>query len=310
MPNKTKTQQNKDFVSTELKEPKQEPQKDKSAQEAITETSDTASEPKNEIEENSTLETSSVRPRITSFSQLDSLKSESGTTAKIITEELPSSGVKETGEEAAQSAAQSSPQTSEEPLKPEENLPQAPKGISSEEVKEWLKDVRPDTTKELEKGGRSFFKTLLIILVFLLIGGAIVGGFFYYQRGVSKKASEPEKPTKTAPTEISKAPTPTPEEVDISKFSISVLNGSGVAGEAAKVASLLKQAGFSEPKTGNAQSYDYTTTIVSLKQDVPNTVFEKLKEVLSDSYSVEKSETPLRDDSTYDITIIVGSKKK
>ena len=75
------------------------------------------------------------------------------------------------------------------------------------------------------------------------------------------------------------------------------------------MASLIEDLGASEPNTGNADSYDYTTTTVSLKESVPSKLFESIKKNLSEEYIVEKSDTPLEEDSSYDIIIIVGTKK-
>ncbi|QNG36008.1 LytR family transcriptional regulator [Geodermatophilaceae bacterium NBWT11] len=66
-------------------------------------------------------------------------------------------------------------------------------------------------------------------------------------------SAEPETPASASPTEA-------PATVDPSEVSVSVFNGSGIAGEAATAASQLEAAGFTVAATGNADSTEYTAT--------------------------------------------------
>ena len=181
--------------------------------------------------------------------------------------------------------------------------------VSSSEIKEWLKEVRPDTSKESIKSGGPNTKIIFVIAVILLILGALVGGVLYYRQSLTVATDtqeEEQKPTATPkPTEV-------PEEnVDISTLSVSILNGSGIAGEAKKVKDLLVEAGWTDDKltTGNADSSKYTETSVSLKKELSNKVFDEVKNALGDSYNVEKSDTQLGEDSSYDLIIILGKEK-
>lgn len=184
--------------------------------------------------------------------------------------------------------------------------------MTSDDVKEWLKDVRPDTTKEVEKKGGPSFKVVLILIAVTVLIGALVGGVFYYQKGISGMKEKKEEP---AMQEVfsTTTPTPTPEEkVDLTSYSVSVQNGSGIKGEAAKVKGLLTAKGFAEDKitAGNADSSDYTQTSVSLKESVPDKVFDTIKEALGEGFDVVKSEKPLDKDSKHDLVVIVGKKKE
>lgn len=181
--------------------------------------------------------------------------------------------------------------------------------VSSEEAKKWLKGVSPEI--ETEAGGEkgSKLKIIIIILVIAVILGIIAGGFYYYRSKVSKKVEAPP-PT---PTPVSSTPTPTPsvaiEEIDLSEYSVSLLNGSGVPGEAGNAEELLSGLEFADIKTGNAESYDYEQTEVSLKKNLAQGVYSKIEAALSETYNVSLSETTLDEDSTFDIIIIVGAKK-
>src|SRR3990172_6823482 len=47
------------------------------------------------------------------------------------------------------------------------------KDMSSEDIKDWLKDVRPDTNKEVEKkGGPNFNVLLILVLITAVLGGS------------------------------------------------------------------------------------------------------------------------------------------
>lgn len=149
---------------------------------------------------------------------------------------------------------------------------------------------------------------ILVPGIFIL--GAILGGIFFYQKEVNTIDAE-NTPTPVATPEVSVTPTPTTkaeQKIDVSEFDIAILNGSGIAGEAGKVKTLLEDAGFSVTSTGNAPTYDYTKTIIKAKSTVDNSVIEKLKEALLESYEVGDSQT-LPSSSTTDIQVIVGSSK-
>lgn len=179
--------------------------------------------------------------------------------------------------------------------------------ISSDEVKEWLKEVRPDTTKENEKGRGPGGKIIALIIIVLLILGAVVGGVLFFQKGVSEPITE-EANVSSTPT-----PTTTPEpdveeEIDLTKVTMSILNGSGIAGEAGKVKDLLSGVGFTDEniETGNADSYNYEGITLSIKENLSEDIVEEIDKALSDDYDVEVSEDKLQEDSTYDVVIIVG----
>jgi len=95
-------------------------------------------------------------------------------------------------------------------------------------------------------------------------------------------------------------------EAALSEYSIQVLNGSGVVGEAGRVRAALGEEGFEVTNVGNAGNYDYTDTEVRLKGDVPETIFDKVKKALAD-YTVTKGEV-LDDESDYDVVVTVGVK--
>lgn len=155
-------------------------------------------------------------------------------------------------------------------------------------------------------------KLLIVFLIILLLSSLTLSGIFFY-RSRTKLKNEPET-TPTPVIEVSPSPEATPlsipdTEVKLSDYSIQVLNGSGLAGEADFVEKILTAEGFDKINVGNADSYNYTDTQVELKENVPVTVFEAIDRALNDQYTVVKSEITLPDDSGYDIVVTIGEKK-
>lgn len=247
---------------------------------------------KDKTSEEASASDTTALPKVVSFSQLDSAPP-APAEEKRVSELLP-----ETKTVKAASTEKEKPSNENEQ-------------ISSDEVKEWLKEVRPDTSKENEKGRGPKAKIVVLIVLILLVLGAVVGGVLYFQKGVKEEGQEGGSMTTPESTPTSSpVPTQVEEEVDLKMLSVSVLNGSGVTGEAGKVKSLLVEGGFAEDKVaaGNADKTNYEETTVSLKKDLSQKVVEAIKASLADEYAVTVSEGTLEENSTYDVVIIVGSK--
>lgn len=108
-------------------------------------------------------------------------------------------------------------------------------------------------------------------------------------------------PIKPSPTNET---TPTPafkkEEVKIK-----VLNGSGTPGKASEVKDLLKEKGYQEILTGNADNFDYTQSELQIKK-TKSDVTSIIKNDLKDNVSSFK-QSVLGEEEAADIVIIIGS---
>jgi len=198
--------------------------------------------------------------------------------------------------------------------KPKEETPEVvtigetPKGV--ETLGEVKTEEAPtlDLTMPDDVGEKKGKKVFIIVFVLVLIAGLVAGGFYYYKTKVSggDEAKKEEMPTPSA----QETPTPTPqaEAIDLSEYNVSVLNGSGIPGEAGKVETALKGEGFETIETSNAESYDYTISEVSLKKDTPAAVYDAVKKALS-GYKIVKQEDALAENSEFDVEIIVGTTK-
>jgi hypothetical protein len=113
------------------------------------------------------------------------------------------------------------------------------------------------------------------------------------------------KPT-AVPTEVP-LPTATPTPV-IKKetLNIKVLNGSGKAGKATAVKTILKDAGFTGViVTDNADNYDFTSTEVAVKKG-NDALFSLIKTTFAD-YTQSVKQTVLDEKSDADVVITFGS---
>lgn len=157
------------------------------------------------------------------------------------------------------------------------------------------------------------FKTIFAVTtISALVAAFVSGGVYVYLSGLeqlpestSEVVLEPEPSPEALVT-----PEPTPESesaVDVSKYSIQVLNGSGVAGAASNGQEVLEEAGFSVSSIGNASSSNFKTTQLQVKSSVSAEVVQKIKSVLEDGeYGVDIG-SALPDTSRYDIVITIGA---
>jgi len=162
---------------------------------------------------------------------------------------------------------------------------------------------------------------LYVILFLLIIGAAIFAGNYF----LSQKTTPEPTPTPTPTIEVTPTPTPTVEPsatpsgkvtptpsgkvtpTTASKsLEIEVLNGSGISGQAGKVATLLKNAGYTVTSTGNADTFDYTQTVIQIKKS-KNQLATKLKTDLSAEYSVDPKIQTLAETADSDAIVIVGT---
>ena len=149
---------------------------------------------------------------------------------------------------------------------------------------------------------------LLVALIAFTVGlGLIAGGSYFLSTMNSDGVKLPsiQEPTAT-PTPTSE-PTPTPKAADLSAYSIQVLNGSGITGEAAKLQTQLDDAGFDVSNVGNAGTSDYTKTVVAAKADVDDAYLTELINELKKTYQVNSVTESLPDSKTTDVVVTIGS---
>lgn len=204
-----------------------------------------------------------------------------------------------------------------------ENLPEEPIGATSQaesqmststtstpEKSDLVDTIFPAKAEEVnlaENPPQKSPTVRILLLVVVFIAGAIIGSLTMYFVVIkpSGKALFGEKPVPTVtPTQVL---TPTEEPIDLGKYSIKVLNGSKIKGEAAKLKTNLEADGFKVLSAGNATSSAFAETTVRVKKNTDNTFLEKLKSFLAKSYVLAEIQELDGSEKT-DVVIILGSK--
>lgn len=161
------------------------------------------------------------------------------------------------------------------------------------------------------KGKSSFVFFLKIVFITFVLGILLIGGLSYFTGGKTISTDSLgsllsfTQPSPT-PTEAPE-PTPTTEPVDPGAYTITIQNGSGITGEAAKLKTALTEEGFKVEGTSNADNSNYTTTQISTKKSVSDGYLEKLKNDLNQNYKVADPILPAADSQSTDVLIIIGS---
>lgn len=159
------------------------------------------------------------------------------------------------------------------------------------------------TQPQEPNSGRNWTK---IILVLSLIGNVILVGILFYAQATKIGMFGSVGPTPTPSLEITNSPTPTVEDVDLEAYEIEVQNGSGIAGEGARVKEILDKAGFKTGAVGNADNSNYTDTIITVNEEVSDGYIKELTETLEERGSVGKVEKFATGEDG-EVLVIVGS---
>lgn len=162
--------------------------------------------------------------------------------------------------------------------------------------------LEPLEESESENNSISWKKIFAYTFIAAFVGILILGGFLFLAKNYDLNFDKKSTTEIATPTS---APTPTVVEIDKEAYEIKVLNGSGIAGEAAKVQATLEAAGFKVSEIGNADSQDFTTSEISALEKVDEEYLAELKKTLGKRGSVKIVEV----DSTQtdEVIIIIGS---
>lgn len=194
-------------------------------------------------------------------------------------------------------------ESAEKSAKVQEELVEAAQKVES------IPTVQPQNTGDLVSYKKDRTNPLIIIIPGVLLLGALLGGIYFYQKNIVATQPTPLP----AGTDISETPIATPtaspsSKLDLTKFPINVENGSGIPGTAGTAKDLLTKAGFKVSATGNAETYDYTDTVIETQASVPAEFVAKLTATLSTTYKVGTPKS-LPASSSDEVVVIIGSNK-
>ncbi len=173
-------------------------------------------------------------------------------------------------------------------------------------------NIAPSGPKTASRRNSLLFIGIMFLVALIVM--ALAGGVWVYLNGVKNLTY----PTQVETSVPSAAPVATPvasptssnsatPKPDYSLFNVSVLNGSGAIGAATAVRDIIQKGGFKVSYTGNAANFNFTDTLIQVKNTVSADVVAALRSLLVPTYSV-KIGTQLDSQSRYDIIITVGSK--
>lgn len=175
-------------------------------------------------------------------------------------------------------------------------------------------------------------KLYSIIIVLLVVGLILVGGTWLYNKifsqtsemeegninqqippepkipdvNLNANAQLPIAPTSTEPI-VSETTTTTPTSTTVAEvdkgIKISILNGSGISGQAKKIADILAEAGWLNTATGNADNFNYKNLTIRYQTNYLAQA-EAIKQLFSVDYAVIKMEE--KADLTAPVEIIIG----
>ncbi len=166
-------------------------------------------------------------------------------------------------------------------------------------------DQEPTTNNAVTLEESNGLRWVLILIILFLVG--LMGGLFYFFILQNKT---PEKPKSNLKTVAVYTPSPSPTTVAKNTYVIRVLNGSGIAGQAASVQTLLTGEGYNVPDIGNADNSNYTKTKIQAKSTVDKTYLSNLEKDLSAKYTVDTTVSPTTGSETDDVVVIIGSTTK
>jgi hypothetical protein len=132
-------------------------------------------------------------------------------------------------------------------------------------------------------------------------GGLKIPAFSMPSMAFLNKATPTPIPS---PTPSKPTPTPIPA-VDRADVRIKILNGSGISGKASVVKDFFTEKGYSDILTGNADAFDYETTVVQIKKDKTD-IKSLIQEDITSQVPSPKFET-LEEAEAADVVVIVGT---
>lgn len=178
----------------------------------------------------------------------------------------------------------------------------------------------PTFTPQRRQGNRKPVYLILAIVILILL-------FLGFRAVSSYKGSTPTPtptpivtvatPTATPTPTVNPSLTPTPvvsptinpidktSGLDRSKLSVTIQNGSGAAGVAAKGVTTLKDLGYDVVGSGNADNFNYTSVTIQVKSSKSD-FLNLLKKDLGFSYTIGAATSDLPDSFSSDALVIIG----
>ncbi|MFH1186943.1 MAG: LytR C-terminal domain-containing protein [Candidatus Levyibacteriota bacterium] len=167
------------------------------------------------------------------------------------------------------------------------------------------------TNGEILYGNKSRRNIILFIISIIVLTLIVLGVAFFYKDSFIKSSddSKTKSESKTVSPTSTNSPTPIPTktEIDKSKYSIKILNGSGIAGEAGRARKYLEDEGYEVSSVGNADEFDHKESILETEENIDEDFLSELKTFIAKKYALEDTVEASAD--TKNIVLIIGQTK-
>jgi uncharacterized protein HemX len=135
------------------------------------------------------------------------------------------------------------------------------------------------------KKGKKILAIILLLAAVILIAGAL-----FYFLGQKKQAETQSSPTPNSGLYVtSETPIPVPNQTsepvaDKKAVSISILNGTGIAGEASYLQGKLRALGYEDVTPANASNQNNTITTLQYLDTLPRSILDEITGELQKTY--------------------------
>jgi len=205
-----------------------------------------------------------------------------------------------------------SPEQSSQPSESQELSPTLPPSAFTIQNNENEISSKPEPEKK--RFGVYFFVVAFLAFILGLGAMAAVSYFGLISLPLPKLSSFSNihvsgligaKPTLTPAPKPTTAPTAAP--INLQQYTITVLNGSGITGQAGKTKDTLTTDGFNVSSTGNAANSNFTKTEISAKKSVSPDYISKLEDELKKTLDIDTNIATSPESDSTDVTVTLGS---
>lgn len=196
----------------------------------------------------------------------------------------------------------------QEEEEPDQNIlliDEAKKMSKQEAVSDISDSVSSTSQLNVKKTGKGRRIWAILFLFLFSFSGVFI---YLYRSGIFAKIAGNFKPLNTHVLLPTATLIPTPTVFDVSSYSINILNGSGIEGEAAFAKELLENSRFSVDSVGNDRNYNKEYTSVSIKNNLPAELFNQIDKALDNYYELATESGLLEEENPFDVVITLSKR--
>jgi len=192
-------------------------------------------------------------------------------------------------------------ETTGDQIEEEEREVQVPL-TENEKVMDILSGNKEEKIEEEKKKIHPKFIIIGIIILFLLL---LAGGIIIYLKSMGVKPFNQNSKEPVATVSPAVQATPTLMEIRKEDLKINIQNGGGKAGAAGVAKTYLEGLGYRVGATGNADSFTYEKSEISIKES-KKTFLDDLVKSFSQKYSLSEKYPSIDEGNEFDVIIKIG----